>query len=44
VARPPGQRVGGRDEVDGAAHEVGPHDASLGEQAGERVRVEAGEP
>ena len=44
VAGPPGQGVVGGEEVDGAAHEVGPHHAPPGQQVRERRRVERAQP
>ena len=44
MAGPPGQDVVGGEEVDGTAHEVGPHHAPPGQQVREGRRVERAQP
>jgi hypothetical protein len=44
VAGAPGQGVIGGEQVDGAAHEMGPHDAPFDQQVGERCGVERAQP
>ncbi len=44
VAGPPGQGVLGGDQVHGAAHQVGPHRAPVGQQVREHRGVERAQP